>query len=130
MAGSKRGGTSWKAGYTQYKARVQCDKNKARKLAKHLKAHPEDKQAAAAKPTYGRSAPKVKGGWVTGAVFASFVQYLSIPEEGFVNVSRSRAVQKRLAQHKSADRARANERAYTQHQQKQKQAKGKQKSKA
>ena len=119
MAGSKRGGTSWKSGYTVYKNKGQCEKNKARKLAQHQAAHPNDKQAAAVKAVgYTRSEPKVKGGWVTGRVFAQMSGYLRIEQGGEspFNVTRSVAVQKRIAQHMRFDRGVANERVYTQKQ--------------
>lgn len=120
MAGSSRSGTAWKSAYTSYKATDRCAKNKARKLAKHQAAHPSDNQAKDCKLAYTRKAPKNKGGWVTGRVFADFGSYLRIEKDDKNNnVSRSRAVQKRIAQHASFDAAVRRESVYTQRKNKQ-----------
>ena len=113
MAGSKRSGTSWKAGYTAYKAHDRCAKNKARKIAKHKAKHPNDKGVDGAKLAYTRKESGNKGGWVTGRCFAEMGAYLGISKDNDQHsVSRSRAVQKRIAQHMRSDKAAQNERQY------------------
>ena len=113
MAGSKRSGTSWKAGYTAYKAHDRCAKNKARKIAKHKAKHPNDKGVDGAKLAYTRKESGNKGGWVTGRCFAEMGAYLGISKDNdHHSVSRSRAVQKRIAQYMAFDKASRNEHAY------------------
>lgn len=113
MAGSKRSGTSWKAGYTAYKAHDRCAKNKARKIAKHKAKHPNDKGVDGAKLAYTRKESGNKGGWVTGRCFAEMGAYLGISKDNdHHSVSRSRAVQKRIAEHMAFDKASRNEQAY------------------
>lgn len=113
MAGSKRSGTSWKAGYTAYKAHDRCAKNKARKIAKHKAKHPNDKGVDGAKLAYTRKESGNKGGWVTGRCFAEMSAYLGISKDNdHQSVSRSRAVQKRIAQHMRSDKAAQNEHRY------------------
>lgn len=48
MAKKKSSSAGKKAHYNSYKAQGQEEKNRARKLAKHMKAHPNDKQTEAA----------------------------------------------------------------------------------
>lgn len=48
MAGKKRKSVSKKAHYTSYQATSRKEANRARKLAKHIKSHPNDRQAVAA----------------------------------------------------------------------------------
>ena len=113
MAGSKRSGTSWKAGYTAYKAHDRCAKNKARKIAKHKAKHPNDKGVDGAKLAYTRKESENKGGWVTGRCFAEMGAYLGISKDNdHHSVSRSRAVQKRIAEHMAFDKASRNEQVY------------------
>lgn len=113
MAGSKRSGTSWKAGYTAYKAQDRCAKNKARKIAKHKAKHPNDKGVDGAKLAYTRKESGNKGGWVTGRCFAEMSAYLGISKDNdHHSVSRSRAVQKRIAEHMAFDKASQNEQVY------------------
>ena len=113
MAGSKRSGTSWKAGYASYKAHDRCAKNKARKIAKHKAKHPNDKGVDGAKLAYTRKGSGNKGGWVTGRTFAEMSSYLGISKDNdHHSVSRSRAVQKRIAQHMAFDKASRNEQVY------------------
>ena len=113
MAGSKRSGTSWKAGYTAYKAHDRCAKNKARKIAKHKAKHPNDKGVDGAKLAYTRKESGNKGGWVTGRCFAEMGAYLGISKDNdHHSVSRSRAVQKRIAEHMAFDKASRNEQVY------------------
>ena len=113
MAGSKRSGTSWKAGYTAYKAHDRCAKNKARKIAKHKAKHPNDKGVDGAKLAYTRKESGNKGGWVTGRCFAEIGAYLGISKDNdHHSVSRSRAVQKRIAEHMAFDKASRNEQVY------------------
>ena len=113
MAGSKRSGTSWKAGYTAYKAHDRCAKNKARKIAKHKAKHPNDKGVDGAKLAYTRKESGKKGGWVTGRCFAEMSSYLGISKDNdHHSVSRSRAVQKRIAEHMAFDKASRNEQVY------------------
>lgn len=116
MAHGKRSGTACKNGYTAYKATDRCTKNKARKMAAHLRAHPNDEQSAKAKAgSYTRKAPNNKGGWVTGLAFVKIGQFLAIPKDDKVNnISRSRAVQTRIAQHMAFDKASHNEQQYMQ----------------
>ena len=113
MAGSSRSGTSWKAGYTSYKAHDRCAKNKARKIAKHKAKHPNDKGVDGAKLAYTRKESGNKGGWVTGRTFAEMSAYLGISKDNdHHSVSRSRAVQKRIAEHMAFDKASRNEQVY------------------
>ena len=113
MAGSKRSGPSWKAGYTAYKAHDRCAKNKARKIAKHKAKHPNDKGVDGAKLAYTRKESGNKGGWVTGRTFAEMSSYLGISKDNdHHSVSRSRAVQKRIAEHMAFDKASRNEQVY------------------
>jgi hypothetical protein len=115
MAKAKRGGAADKNAYSAYKATDRCAKNKARKMKIHLASHPADEVAASAKPGgHTRKAPNNKGGWITGRVFASLSSYLLIDKDDKVAaVSKSRAVQKRLAQHMALDKATRNELSYT-----------------
>lgn len=60
-----------KARYAAYKAKNSATTNKARKLAAHLKKHPNDTQAADASKNpvgYRRKNPVAKNGWVTEGV--------------------------------------------------------------
>lgn len=61
-----------KAQYAAYKAKGSATKNKARKLAKHLKKHPNDAQAQEVVRTgvvgHKRKNPTAKNGWVTEGV--------------------------------------------------------------
>lgn len=49
----------------QYFAAYNSVTQREKRLQRHLKNHPNDGQAAKAKPTYRRKAPFNKGGWMT-----------------------------------------------------------------
>ena len=114
MANSKRSGKGWDVAYSAYKVADRAAKNTTARKARHLKAHPEDKQAADKVVSgYTRMAPKNKQGWVTGKIQAAMGAWLSVGTEP-VQAPRTKAAQKRLAQHMSFEKACNNERVYTQ----------------
>lgn len=68
------------AQYTAYKAKDSAAKNKMRKLAKHLKKHPNDAQGFEAQSRgvgYKRKNPVAKNGWVSEEV-RNFVKNYTI----------------------------------------------------
>ena len=69
MAGKGRPGQSWKNGYSNYKAKGQYEKNRARGLERHVAANPTDAVAekAMGKIKYRRKTPTNKGGWANNA---------------------------------------------------------------
>ena len=69
MAGKGRPGQSWKNGYSNYKAKGQYEKNRARDLERHVSANPTDAVAekAMGKIKYRRKTPTNKGGWANNA---------------------------------------------------------------
>jgi uncharacterized protein HemY len=70
MAKSKSMGSS-KSYYAQYDAKYA--KNRAARLERHIKAHPEDKTAlhALGSISYRRKKPNKKGGWMSAPVSVS-----------------------------------------------------------
>ena len=69
MAGKNRAGKAWKEAYGAYKTGGKYEKNRRRRLNKHIAANPEDKVAAAAtnKIEYRRGKPKSPLGWTYSA---------------------------------------------------------------
>lgn len=72
---AKKKSRKGKGSYATYKAESRLDKNRARKLAKHLAKHPADKQAEVAvgkparvrKASRGNACPAQKHYWYDGA---------------------------------------------------------------
>lgn len=69
MAKKNRSGKAWKDGYTVYKTTCRYEKNRKRRLSKHIADNPNDSSAASAitKIKYRRKTPKVKDGWTAAA---------------------------------------------------------------
>lgn len=53
------------ASNTRYFSAYNGDKQRQKRLERHLKRHPNDAQAKKCKPTYRRKAPQNKLGWLT-----------------------------------------------------------------
>ena len=98
MAKGKSSSASKKAQFAAYKTENRALKNKALRLARHQKAHPDDTVAQSAKASgHTRKAPFDKGGWLKRQL-QSVAAYLNVPPQ---DVPYGPFVQQRIAQAKS-----------------------------
>lgn len=98
MAKGKTSSASQKAQYTAYKTENRALKNKAARLARHQKNHPNDSVAQGATASgHTRKTPLDKGGWLKRQL-QSIASYLNVPPQ---DVPYGPFVQQRIAQAKS-----------------------------
>lgn len=109
MAKGKTSSASQKAQYTAYKTENRALKNKAARLARHQKNHPNDSVAQGATASgHTRKTPLDKGGWLKRQL-SSVAGYLNVPPQ---DVPYGPFLQQRIAKAKSHFTGTVNQMAY------------------
>lgn len=100
--GAKKISLKGKGGYATYKAKGQYEKNRKRRLERHLKAYPEDATAQAALKaiSYRRYTPKTKGGWIN----RKDVAYHGVPIGEAQLIARAKRVARKINNMLATDR--------------------------